>query len=136
VLTLSCHCGRVRIEISKRPAFINACNCTLCAKTGAHWAYFDPSEVHVEGETSGYCCTDKAEPGACVQFCATCGATTHFTLTPSAIAKFGDTLRGVNMQLADEGELIGVELRYPDGRSWSGAGEFGYVRTARIIGER
>jgi hypothetical protein len=42
---------------------------------------------------------------------------------------------GVNMRLVEERDLAGVELRYPDGRAWSGAGAFGYVREARIIGE-
>lgn len=41
---------------------------------------------------------------------------------------------GVNMRLADEQDLAGVELRYPDGRAWSGDGEFGYVREASILG--
>jgi len=41
---------------------------------------------------------------------------------------------GVNMRLADEKELAGIELRYPDGRTWPGTGDFGYVREARIIG--
>jgi hypothetical protein len=28
-----------------------------------------------------------------------------------------------------------IELRYPDGRAWSGKGGFGYVQEARIIGQ-
>ncbi len=40
---------------------------------------------------------------------------------------------GRNMWLADEKDLAGLELRYPDGQNWSGEGEFGYVRAARII---
>ena len=35
--------------------------------------------------------------------------------------------RALNMALADESELVGVELRYPDGRAWSGGADFGYV---------
>jgi hypothetical protein len=41
---------------------------------------------------------------------------------------------GVNMRLADERDLAGIELRYPDGQAWSGEGDFGYVREPRIIG--
>jgi hypothetical protein len=48
MLKLSCHCGQIRIEIKKRPDYINECNCTLCSKSGARWAYFHPSEVSVE----------------------------------------------------------------------------------------
>ena len=134
MLSLSCLCGQIRIGLSKRPDFINECNCTLCSKTGARWGYFHPSEVSVEGSSKGYRRDDRHAPNAQVQFCATCGSTTHFTLTESAVAKFGNSLVGVNMWLADARDLAGVELRYPDGRSWPGEGDFGYVQDARIIG--
>ena len=134
MLKLSCLCGQVRIKIPKRPDFINECNCVLCSKSGARWAYFHPSEVAIEGTTKGYSREDKDDPAAEVQFCANCGSTTHFTLTASAVAKFGNIQMGVNMRLTDEWNLAGIELRYPDGQAWSGKGEFGYVREARIIG--
>lgn len=44
-------------------------------------------------------------------------------------------MMGVNMLLADEHELAGVELRFPDGRAWTGAGDFTYFRETRIIGQ-
>lgn len=134
MLNLSCLCGQVRIDLPKRPDFINACNCTLCSKTGARWAYFHPSDVGVAGTTKGFSRGDKEDPSAEVQFCANCGSTTHFTLTASAVSKFGNVQMGVNMRLADERDLAGIELRYPDGRAWPGKGNFDYVREARIIG--
>ena len=132
-MTFNCLCGQVRLRLDKRPDHINECNCTLCSKTGARWAYFHPSEVSVEGATRGYSREDKDDPAAEVQFCETCGAITHFTLTESAVAKFGNGMMGVNMWLADADDLAGIELRYPDGRAWAGAGEFGYVRGARTL---
>ena len=132
---VSCLCGQVHVDIPKRPDFINECNCTLCSKSGARWGYFHPSEVGVEGSTKGYRREDKEDPASEIRFCAHCGSTTHFVLTESAISKFGNVQMGVNMRLADEGELAGIELRYPDGRAWPGKGVFGTVREARIIGE-
>lgn len=134
MLSLACHCGRVRVETARRPDHVNECNCTLCDKAGARWGYFSPAEVRVDGPTTGYCREDKDDPGARVHFCPRCGATTHFTLTESAAARFGNTLMGVNMRLADEADLQGLELRYPDGRAWPGEGDFAYVRGPRIIG--
>ena len=137
MLKLSCLCGQINIEIAKKPEYINECNCTLCSKSGARWGYFHPSEVDVEGVTLAYSRDDKADPSAQIHFCRKCGATTHFVLTESAISRFGkNSLMGVNMWLANEGDLAGIELRYPDGRAWSGeGGGFGYVQDARIIGE-
>jgi hypothetical protein len=135
VPTLSCLCGRTRIELSQLSDFIHACNCALCGKTGAHWGYLDPSEVVVHGVTTGYVRDDKDAPAAEVHFCPTCGTTSHFVLTPSAVRAFGNTMMGVNMRLADERDLAGIELRFPDGRAWDGSGAFAYVRPPVIIGE-
>ena len=134
MLRLACLCGQIRVEIRKRPDFINECNCTLCRKSGARWGYFHPSEVSVQGTTRGYCRDDKDDPAAEIQFCPNCGSTTHFTLTASAVGKFGNVQLGVNMRLVDESELAGIELRYPDGQAWPGKGGFSYVREARVIG--
>jgi hypothetical protein len=133
MLKLSCVCGRIRIRLEKPPDFIHECNCSLCRKTGARWGYFHPSEASVEGLTEGFCRNDKNDPNVEIQFCPTCGSTTHFVLTKSAISKFGHSLMGVNMWLTDLADLTGVELRYPDGQAWSGEGDFAYVREASTI---
>lgn len=133
-MNLSCHCGQVRVNINQRPEYIHECNCSLCAKSGARWGYFHPSKVHVVGSTTGYSRADKTEPIVEVHFCGTCGSTTHFRLTANAVAKWGDLHIGVNMWLAKADDLAGIELRYPDGRAWTGQGEFGYVGKARIMG--
>ncbi len=135
MLSLSCLCGRIEVELTKRPDFIHECNCTLCRKSGARWGNFHPSEVTVRGAAKAYCREDKPDPSAQIGFCGNCGATTHFNLTAGAVAKFGNTLMGVNMALADEADLAGIELRFPDGRAWAGEGDFAYVRKARIIGD-
>jgi hypothetical protein len=106
MLKLTCLCGQVRIEVAKRPDFINGCNCTLCSKSGARWSYFHPSEVSIEGATREYSWEDKDDPAAEIHFCGRCGSTTHFTLTESAISKFGNVQTGVNMSLADESDLV------------------------------
>jgi hypothetical protein len=106
MLKLTCLCGQVRIEVAKRPDFINECNCTLCSKSGARWSYFHPSEVSIEGATREYGREDKDDPAAELHFCGRCGSTTHFTLTESAMSKFGNVQTGVNMSLADESDLV------------------------------
>jgi hypothetical protein len=135
MIKFSCLCGQVRIEIANRPDFIHECNCTLCSKSGARWSYLHPSEARVEGATQGYSRDDKDDPAAEIHFCTTCGSTTHFVLTQSAVARYGNSQMGVNMWLADPEELTGMELRYPDGRGWAGEGAFGYVRDAYVIGQ-
>ena len=133
MIKVTCLCGKVRVRTAKRPDYIHDCNCTLCSKSGARWGYFDPSDVTVQGDSTGYSRADKDDPAAEIHFCATCGATTHFILTPSAVARFGNSMMGVNMWLADATALAGLELRFPDGKAWPGEGDFTYVRVARIL---
>lgn len=133
-MTLECFCGGVEVTTAHKPEFVHACNCDLCRKTGARWGYFDPVQVSVKGGSASYRRHDKAQPAVDVHFCATCGSTTHFRLTDAAAAVHGDTMMGVNVGLADEAELAGIELRYPDGKNWAGEGAFGYVRGSRILG--
>jgi hypothetical protein len=132
-MTLNCHCGQVTVVTADRPDFINACNCSLCRKSGAAWGYFDPAGVTVTGATRQYRRGDKPAPTVDVHFCPACGATTHFALTPAAATQLGNSMTGVNMALAEPADLAGIELRFPDGRGWSGEGPFGYRRAAQTI---
>lgn len=133
-MTFACFCGAVSLATTRWPEFVHACNCDLCRKAGARWGYFEPAEVTVTGPTATYRRHDKPEPGVDVHFCPTCGSTTHFRLTESAVERHGDVMMGVNAGLADEADLAGIELRYPDGKNWSGEGAFGYVRPGRMLG--
>lgn len=53
----TCHCGAVRIEIPRRPRTLTDCNCSICRRYGALWAYDKASTVRVIADptaTSGY----------------------------------------------------------------------------------
>ena len=132
-MTLDCLCGSVRVDTERKPDFIHECNCSLCSKSGARWGYFRPEEVRVAGPTRGFRRTDKEQAFAEVHHCPTCGATTHFVLTETAVSHHGNTMLGVNMWLAEPDDVAGIELRYPDGRGWNGNGAFGYVRDPHLL---
>ena len=127
MLHMPCLCGRFRIEVTKRPDYIHECNCTLCRKSGARWAYYDSSEVGVTGSLRSVVREGKAEPAAEIHLCEICGSKTHFTMTVAAVAKSGNVQTGVNMSLSNESDLNAIEMRYPDGRAWSGGADFGYA---------
>lgn len=135
-MTASCLCGAVSVTIDAKPEFINDCNCSLCRKAGAAWGYFRSLAVAKDGDTVPFARRDKAVPGVEVHSCASCATTTHFALT----ALFKERNRsadlvGVNMRLFDPDELIGVEVRFPNGKDWPGEGPYGYRRTAMTISD-
>ena len=41
----ACHCTTVRFELAAIPEWLLDCNCTICRRYGALWAYPEPSEV-------------------------------------------------------------------------------------------
>ena len=108
-----CHCGAVRITVPRRPDYINNCDCSLCTKRGATWAYFRPGEVQVEGATQFYVRADTPKPCLATHWCAACGCTTHWTPLLADLDRMG-----VNASLFDPGAMIGIESRAIDGRSW------------------
>ena len=60
---------------------------------------------------------------------------THWKLTPEYKRTMdnSDTM-GVNMRLFDEVDLKGIEVRFPDGKNWFGAVEYGYRKDAVGLG--
>lgn len=134
-MTANCLCGSVSVIIDAKPEFIHDCNCTLCQKSGGAWGYFSPATVHVVGETTSVMRKDKDNPAAEVQSCKSCSATTHFTMAKSFTDQHGPIdMMGVNMRLFDTDSLHGVEVRFPDGKNWTGAGPFEYRRNSMTIG--
>lgn len=136
LLEATCACGSVSIELSRKPEYLNDCNCRLCRNSGGVWGYFDPDDVSVTGLTSKWSRRDRELPAVSVHFCDVCGATTHWTLTQRYIEAYNPEPRmGVNMRLFDMKQLEGVVLHYPDGLSWDGVSEYGFRRPSETIGE-
>lgn len=135
-MTGECVCGAVSITIDEKPEFINDCNCGLCRKTGAAWGYFSCASVSARGETTAYNRSDKRDPIVEVYSCNQCACTTHFGLTRS-FKQMNPSIDqvGVNMRLFDPDLLHDVEVRFPNGKAWSGEGPFGYRRQAMILSE-
>ena len=134
-MTGTCICGAISVRIEAKPAFIHDCNCSLCRKTGAAWGYFPSSSVSMTSQdTDVFVRRDRENPVVAIHSCRACGATTHFTPSASyARQKPSVDQMGVNMKLFEPDELDGVEVRFPDGKGWSGEGPFGYRRDAMVI---
>lgn len=135
-MTANCLCGAVSVTVSSKPEFIHDCNCSLCRKSGGAWGYFPTGEVATTGDTTSYLRLDKENAAAELQACTHCGTTTHWTFSKSFREQNESIdLMGVNMRLFDPNDLKGVEVRFPNGKDWSGDGPFEYRRDAMMIGE-
>jgi hypothetical protein len=77
MLRAACHCTAVRFEVLELPEWVLDCNCTLCRRYGAIWAYPKPDQVQfVSGEdaTDTYSWNDRA---LAFHRCRECGCLTH-----------------------------------------------------------
>jgi hypothetical protein len=78
-VTATCHCGAVTIEVPVAPEAVTSCNCSICRRIGALWAYYPPQDVrvtHAEGAVDGYSQGDRSLTN---WRCHTCGCATHWT---------------------------------------------------------
>ena len=114
-LRATCACGAVTINVPHKPDFINDCNCSLCTKLGATWAYYAPNEAQVdESGLDSFTRPEITDPWIRNYRCRTCGCVTHWR----SIRSIDPPRSGVNANLFEPEVLQGIEVRHPDGRSW------------------
>ena len=113
MISTTCHCGAVRIEVPRRPRQLTNCNCSICRRYGTLWGYYMQADVQVLAPTDGL--ADYAWGDRTLRFvrCATCGCVTHWeSLRPHAGSRVG-----INMRNFDPGQLGPVRIRRLDGAS-------------------
>jgi len=70
----TCHCGGTHWTLEGDPGRVTACNCTLCRRYGALWAYdFEGERIRISGPNTLYTRPDEADPSLEIRFCPTCG---------------------------------------------------------------
>lgn len=74
MLSGTCHCSATSWTLTGDPGSITACNCTLCRRYGALWAYdYENERIRLTGPTAAYTRAGKDNPVLEIRFCPTCG---------------------------------------------------------------
>ncbi|KAJ5806536.1 glutathione-dependent formaldehyde-activating GFA [Penicillium pulvis] len=47
-LNSTCHCGAITVVMPHQPEEINECQCTICRRYAAAWAYYKVNEVKID----------------------------------------------------------------------------------------
>ena len=113
-LVATCHCGKARITLARRPESMTQCNCSLCTKTGFRGIYFPLDELTIEGEFDSYVRSDLKQAYLANHRCRTCGILTHWT----PLSEPPHERIGVNARLIDPAALRDVPIQQVDGASW------------------
>ena len=112
----SCHCGAVQLSVPEAPTQLTDCNCSVCRRIGALWAYYPVTQVQVTGHTEHTAVYVWGNKTLRIVRCAHCGNVTHWEpLLPAA-----DSKMGVNARLFDDPTLVdaAVVRRFDGAETW------------------
>jgi hypothetical protein len=114
MLTGSCHCGSVHWTLEGDPGPVTACNCTLCRRYGALWAYdFENERIRISGPSTAYARSGATDPALEIHFCPTCGCVLAWRgLRPHAN---GRRRMAVNVRLAAPEAVADLPIDHFDG---------------------
>ena len=97
----SCHCGDIKVTVPRKPDSINECQCTICRRYAAAWAYYNTKEVKFEtregGSTRKYVWGDREIE---FHFCNACGCILYWWPIIERITEMG-----VNTRMMDPDAL-------------------------------
>ena len=106
----ACHCTAVRLEVADLPDWVLDCNCTICRRYGAVWAYPDAAKVKlVRGDdaTETYIWGDRM---LAFHRCKVCGCVTHM----AALDTDPPRIYGINARMIPTLDPASVRLRQRD----------------------
>jgi len=115
MITATCHCGAVQMEIAEPPERLTSCNCSICRRLGTLWAYYRPDQVTFRTPseaTAAYLWGDRTLE---LHHCRNCGCTTHWQGVDKTVERMG-----VNARLMAPDVIAAVPVRKLDGaETWT-----------------
>lgn len=115
-LLANCHCRRVSIVLAEKPEQLTECNCSICRRYGAQWAYGTPKTMTVQAEQESLAFYSWGDQ--CIEFyhCTHCGCLTHY----ESVDKSADSRIAVNARMLPPEQLAGIAIRHFDGaKTWT-----------------
>lgn len=107
----SCRCSAVRLELGERPESLTDCNCSICRRYGALWAYYPGALVRVSAEPDALEPYRTEEGTLAFNHCRRCGCVMFWRRDGK------DNRIGVNARMMSPDDLVGVPIRLLDGAS-------------------
>ena len=109
----SCDCGALHIELDATPGDVTDCNCSICRRYGALWAYFDPKQVRLLPSSGATTLYTRGKHWIEFHHCTACGCVTHWSPADKRQPRMG-----VNMRLFPPEIVAPIKVVPCDGASW------------------
>ena len=112
--TASCHCASVTLEMQRKPRKLTQCNCSLCRRYGALWAYFQRKSIRIRAEANVLEAYTWGDGRFEFFHCAQCGCVTHYERT--AKREDASDMGAINLRNIDDPAIVAdVPIRLLDG---------------------
>jgi len=112
-LAATCHCGAVRVRVPRMSRTLTSCNCSICRRYGAIWAYYSANVVTIQAPKGGLSQYSWNRRIRTYYRCKKCGCVTHYAYR----TKRRTQTVAVNAANFDPSVLVGVRIRHLDGAS-------------------
>jgi hypothetical protein len=113
MITATCHCGAVRIHVPRPPRTVTSCNCSICRRYGALWAYYRATTVQIEASKRNLSSYSWRRKVRAFLRCSRCGCVTHYKYRK----KWGSDTVAVNAACFEPQVLKETRIRKLDGAS-------------------
>lgn len=114
----SCHCNKAGWTMEGDPGPVTACNCTLCRRYGALWAYdYEGERIAISGVVASYTRAGERSPSLEILFCPSCACVVSWRGLRTD--ETGRRRMAVNVRLAPPDEVGDLPIDQFDGLdSW------------------
>jgi hypothetical protein len=102
MLVASSHCGAVRVEIARKPERLTDCNCSICRRYGALWAYAARKVLRVDAAPDALVTYSWSDRELEFVHCRTCGCVVFWQ---AAGAQDDDARAAVNARMLDPADI-------------------------------
>ena len=113
MIQASCHCGALRLQIGRKPKQLTSCNCSICRRYGALWAYYTRRSVRILGARDALEAYSWGHKSIRFVRCASCGCVTHWESTRGGPG----SRMGVNARMMEPDVIAPLRIRRLDGAS-------------------
>lgn len=113
MISATCHCQAVKVEVTEKPLSLTQCNCSICRRYGAMWAYFTVKSATINCGRDAIAVYSWNDHDIEFFHCKTCGCLTHY----ESMNKTGNYRVALNARMMDPQDIEGIEIRHFDGAS-------------------
>ena len=115
MFTASCHCEAAHIGIPELPATVTECNCSVCRRYGALWAYYTRDRVRLPTDNTALLAYSWGDRTIEFWHCRHCGCMTHY----ESVDKHARSRVAVNARMLPLEVMESLPVRHFDGAdSW------------------